>query len=72
LSCINNNVQDLIISVDNNGLITYVNDSVLKTLNYTYEEIIGMPIINLLGKNDEILNQLKLEDEEDSIKCKLV
>ncbi len=31
-----------------------------------------MPIINLLGKNDEILNQLKLEDEEDSIKCKLV
>lgn len=72
LSCINNNIQDLIISVDNNGLITYINDSVLKTLNYTSKEILGMPIINLLGKNDEILNQLKLEDEEDSIKCKLV
>lgn len=71
LSCINNNIQDLIISVDNNGIITYVNDSVLNTLNYTYEEVSGISIRHLLGKNDEILNQLKLE-EDDSIKCKLV
>lgn len=71
LSCINNNIQDLIISIDNNGIITYVNDSVLNTLNYTYEEISGVSIRNLLGRNDEILNQLKL-GEDDSIKCKLV
>lgn len=72
LSCINNNIQDLIISVGNKGLITYANDSVLKTLNYTYDEILGLPIIKLLGKNDDVLTQLKLEDDEDSIKCKLV
>ncbi|EGT3617537.1 PAS domain S-box protein, partial [Clostridium perfringens] len=71
LSCINNNIQDLIISVDNNGIITYVNESVLYTLNYTYEEVCGISIRHLLGKNDEILNQLKLQDD-DSIKCKLV
>lgn len=71
LSCINNNIQDLIISVDNNGNITYVNHSALKTLNYSYDEIYKLPIGNLLGKNDEILNQLKSKDD-DSIKCKLI
>lgn len=71
LSCINNNIQDLIISVDANGNITYVNQSVLKTLNYSYDEIYKLHIGNLLGKNDEILNQLK-SDEDDNIKCKLI
>lgn len=72
LSCINNNIQDLIISVDTSGIITYVNESVLSTLNYNYEEICGTSIRNLLGENDEVLNQLKLDDDDDSIKCKLV
>ncbi len=71
LTCINNNIQDLIISVDTKGIITYVNHSVLKTLNYSYDEIYKLPIRNLLGKNDEIVNQLKSEDD-DNIKCKLI
>ncbi|MGG5460235.1 ATP-binding protein [Clostridium sp. B9] len=71
LSCINNNIQDLIISVDPKGNITYVNHSVLKVLNYTYDEIYGLHIRNLLGKNDEIINQLK-ENDDDNVKCKLI
>lgn len=71
LSCINNNIQDLIISVDNYGNITYVNHSALKTLNYSYDEIYKLPIKKLLGKNDEILNQLKSKDD-DNVKCKLI
>lgn len=72
LSCINNNIQDLIISVDNKGNITYVNQSAIKMLNYTYDEIYGLHIRNLLGKNDEIINQLKQNDDDDSVKCKLI
>lgn len=58
LEIILNSTIDLIFSIDKAGNINYVNDAMIKTLEYKYEEIIGVHISKMFssGNLTEVFN----------------
>ncbi len=59
------NISDLVIVLNNEAQIVYVNSPLEKELGYSESELIGMPIMNILGddsSNKEILNQCYSKD----------
>lgn len=66
--CIGKSISDMVISFDQNFIVTYLNEKAAQLLNYKQEELIGFHIIELFPKSQleflEILLQEVLEKRQ--------
>lgn len=73
LLSVTENIKDLIITIDTNDKIVYVNNAVVKTLEYSKIELIGVNYTNILKCDDSYLDILDFNKNrfiEHKIKCK--
>jgi PAS domain S-box-containing protein len=58
------NINDVIFSVDNQGIITFVSPSVIKLLGYSQKEIVGNNFSHFVGSSSEVLQNMFHEIQE--------